>query len=63
TGLALHEGIWYQVKNGCVDWNYTGLSQIPDSQQWCYIEKGVQNKNYTGLVYYNKIWYYVQNSV
>lgn len=44
TGLALHEGIWYQVKNGCVDWNYTGLSQIPDSQQWCYIEKGVQNK-------------------
>ena len=41
--------------------SYTGLAKDPIDGQWYYATNGIQDGNYTGLVFYQGYWYYVQN--
>lgn len=63
-------GYWY-VRNGNVDFNYSGTTQCNNSQTyngkiykysgWYYFEKGKFISNKNTLVYINNNWWYVHN--
>ena len=52
-------GKWYYVKNGVIDFSFTGLTKYNNT--WFYVYKGVVNFNSETLVKYNTRWYYVKN--
>ena len=56
------DGWWYYVKNGLIDWKYTGLAQNT-SGEWYYVKNGAYTQEYTGLVYNAGNWFYVENGV
>ena len=47
------------MKNGKIDWNYTGLFQ--HSRTWYYVRDGRINYSYKGLVYHTGNYFYVEN--
>ncbi len=60
TSLVKHaNGNWYYVKNGKIDWSYTGL--VERNGNLYYVQKGKLNWKYTGYTYYNGVKYKVVN--
>lgn len=52
----------YLITGGVVDRNYNGLFRSSiGNNDWYYVQNGVVNTTYTGLVQNNGDWYYVQN--
>ena len=59
TTLVKHNNVWYYVKNGQVDWKYTGGFRY--GNVWYYIKEGKLDWSFTGLCLYNNTWYYFKN--
>lgn len=60
TALVPHNGVWYYVENGCLNWSYNGIADGIYGGQF-YVLNGVYNTGFTGLYLYNDVWYYLQN--
>ena len=57
--MAQNENGWWYIRDGYLDWNYTGLAQ--NENGWWYIRDGYLDWNYTGLVQNENGWWYVRN--
>ena len=60
-GIVYCSGSWFYVKNGYVDWNYTGIAQNGANGEWYYVKYGRVDWSYTGLCSYNGNWYHIEN--
>lgn len=59
NGLILYNNIWWYVKDGKVEFGYTGMAPKPTGEL-CYVKNGQMDTSYNGLVQYNGAWYYVK---
>ncbi|MCI8821372.1 MAG: hypothetical protein HFI15_02440 [Lachnospiraceae bacterium] len=50
---------WWYVRNGTVDWEYTGLAQ--NEHGWWYVQNGAVDWGFTGLVQNEYGWWYVRS--
>ena len=55
----LYNNIWWYVKDGKVEFGYTGMAPKPTGEL-CYVKNGQMDTSYNGLVQYNGAWYYVK---
>ena len=61
-GLVKHSnGIWYYVKKGVLQSDYTGLVKHTDGNYY-YVQKGIIIWGVNGLTNINGTWYYLKNS-
>lgn len=63
TGLINVGGTLYYLKNGKLDFSYSGLTKYSADGKLYYAENGVVTGNTEGVAWYNGTGYYVKNSV
>ena len=58
-GMVEYDGGLFYVGAGKIMRGVDGLVQDPVTGKWYYLADGQVQKQYTGLVLYNKAWFYV----
>ena len=60
SGLAYVNGAWRYCYQGKLNTSYSGLAKAPNGKLY-YVKKGMLDKSFSGLTYYENAWYYVTN--